>query len=79
MKNRGVDDILIACVGRPQMISRGHQGDLPERQGAAVHHAPDPAHDKIRAGGRIRIGSAMNSKPYMARYQKTPGRRLLKK
>ena len=35
LKARGVRDIFIACVGRPQGLPRSHRGRLPEDTGAA--------------------------------------------
>ena len=47
LKNRGVEDILIACVdglsGFPQAIG----GCVPENRNPAVHHPPDPELYKV--------------------------------
>ena len=42
LKNRGVEDILIACVDGLAGFPPGHRGCIPADGDPAVHHPPDP-------------------------------------
>ena len=42
LKNRGVEDILIACVDGLSGFPPGHRGCIPADGDPAVHHPPDP-------------------------------------
>ena len=47
LKNRGVEDILIACVVWFKWISTGNRGGLSKNRDSAVYHSPDPQFNEV--------------------------------
>ncbi len=56
LKQRGVQDILIACVDGLKGFPEAIEGDVPSHDGANLHRAPDPSQPEIRAPPAIRAG-----------------------
>ncbi len=47
LKNRGVQDILIACVDGLNRISTGNRSCLSKDRDPAVYHPPDPKYHEL--------------------------------
>ena len=42
LQNRGVQDILIACIDKSEWLSTSHQHHIPTNRSAELHRSPNP-------------------------------------